>query len=56
MYGDADAIAELTGTENPRNARALLVDAGGTIVWFHDEGYSARVLLAMLDELERIAE
>jgi len=50
LYGqDAEPVAELTGTENGRNGRVLLLDAGGRIVWFHDEGYSAATLLDLLE-------
>lgn len=41
VYGDAEAIAAFTGTERPRNARVLLLDPEGRVVWFHDEGYAA---------------
>ncbi len=52
LYGeDAERIFKLTGNENPRNMRVLLVDAEGTIRWFHDRGFSASKLL----DLERTA-
>lgn len=50
VYGDAGEIAALTGTENGRNARVLLLDEGGRILWFHDRGFSPRLLL----ELEQL--
>ena len=54
-YGStADAIAEFTGTENPRNARVLLLDAAGVVRWFHDEGFSAATLIELRGELSRI--
>lgn len=47
-YGAAaEAIAEFTGTEGPRNARVLLLDPDGVVRWFHDRGYSARRMLAL---------
>lgn len=50
LYGeDAEPVAELTGTENGRNGRVLLLDASGRVVWFHDEGYSAATLLDLLE-------
>ena len=53
LYGaDAAAITELTGNQNPRNMRVLLVDGEGLIRWFHDRGFSAGVLLE-LDALAR---
>lgn len=42
LYGSAaQPVAELTGTENGRLARVLLLDEKGTVVWFHDRGFSA---------------
>jgi hypothetical protein len=53
VYEDGDRIVAFTGNEQPRNCRAILLDADGKVVWFHDEGYSARLVL----ELEKkIAE
>ena len=48
VYSEADRIAAFTGTENPRNARAVLLDAQGQVIWSHDRGYSAGKLLEML--------
>jgi hypothetical protein len=45
VYGDADEIVRFTGKENPRNARVLLLDEDGKVIWFHDRGYSARLIL-----------
>lgn len=47
VYDDADQIVAFTGNENPRNARVMLLDKDGKVVWFHDEGYSARELLEL---------
>jgi hypothetical protein len=47
VYDDADAIVRLTGNDGSRNARVLLLDEEGRVVWFHDRGYSARALLEM---------
>lgn len=52
VYGKAARpIAEFTGNERPRNMRVLLLDRDGKVAWFHDEGYSPRELLALLDTL-----
>ena len=46
LYGDAARpVAELTGTEQGRITRVVVLDATGTIAWFDDEGYSARKAL-----------
>lgn len=48
FYGDAARpIAELTGTENGRNTRVLVLDRQGQVVWFADGGYSARLALEL---------
>ena len=53
VYGDASKIAELTGTEQGNNMRVLLLDGEGNVVWFHDRGYSAGVLIDLLDAAVR---
>jgi len=56
VYGDdAEPIAALTGTENGQNARVLLLDGTGRVVWFHDRGYSAREALALTRAAEALA-
>lgn len=49
VYGErGDPIAALTGTEQGRNGRVLLLDRDGRVVWFHDQGYSAATLLDLV--------
>lgn len=49
LYGDdAERLFEFTGGVRDRNARVLLLDRDGRVVWHHARGYSAR-LLAELD-------
>lgn len=43
---DASKVAGFTG-KGDRNARVLLLDAGGEVVWFHDRGYSAAHVLEL---------
>jgi hypothetical protein len=46
LYGSAaKPVTELTGTENGRNARVIVLDAEGRIAWFDDTGFSARKAL-----------
>ncbi len=52
VYDDADKIVDFTGNENPRNARVLLLDAQGVVLWFHDEGYSAREMLELKSRVD----
>jgi hypothetical protein len=53
VYGsDGKKLAEWTGTENPRNARVVLLDEEGKVVWFHDRGYGLPPLQALRGKLE----
>ena len=56
LYGSAARpIAELTGTENGRLTRVLVLDAEGTIVWFDDEGFSASKAVEVADLVDAMA-
>lgn len=52
VYRDARLITDCLGRENEQNAQVVLLDASGTIRWFHNRGFSAGVLLE-LDALAR---
>lgn len=53
LWGDdAKKVIALTGNEEPRNARVLLLDAQGRVVWFADRGFSPSQMLE-LDERAR---
>ena len=54
VYGDGGEIVRFTGNENPRNARVLLLDAKGKVVYFHDRGYSAGTLLVLLEKIQEL--
>ena len=41
VYKDAEQIAKFLGNSRPRNARVVLLDYGGKVIWFHDRGFSA---------------
>lgn len=50
LYGSAATpVAELTGTEAGQTTRVLVLDGSGRIVWFDDEGYSARKALEVAE-------
>lgn len=51
VYSDGTTIQQFTGNENPNNARTLLLDANGTVVYFHDEGFSVPALNALRELL-----
>ena len=48
LYGRAaKPVAALTGTESGQRARIVVLDPMGKVVWFDDEGYSARKATAV---------
>ena len=48
LYGDdASQVRALTGDENGRNMRVLLLDREGRVRWFHDRGFSAGKLIEL---------
>ena len=49
--GDGAKLTEWTGTDNPNNARVILLDEEGRVLWFHDRGYGLPPLAALLEEL-----
>ncbi len=56
LYGSAAApVARLTGNEGA-NARVLVLDGEGEIVWFSDRGYSARLGLEVARVVRGLVE
>lgn len=48
LYGDdASEVMALTGNERGRNMRVLFLDDEGSILWFHDRGFSASKVLEL---------
>lgn len=57
VYGDdAARLVAFTGDEVPRNIRVLLLDARGTVRWFHDRGFSAGKLLELQRAVDVLAD
>ncbi len=57
LYGKAAGpVAEFTGTERGQLTRIIVLDAQGKVVWFDDEGYSARKALEVAALLAAPAE
>jgi len=52
IYGDAPEVVEFTGNENGLNARVLVLDPEGRVVFFHDRGFSVPDLDALLQFVE----
>ncbi len=57
VYGsDGAKLTEWTGTENPNNARVILLDEEGRVLWFHDRGYGLPPLAGLLEKLRDVGE
>jgi len=44
LYGDGEAMQAFTGNENPNNARVMLINRQGNILYFYDRGFSVNSL------------
>ncbi|NVJ60510.1 MAG: hypothetical protein HWE27_08970 [Gammaproteobacteria bacterium] len=44
IYEDGETVQAFTGNQNPNNARAIVIDDSGTILFFHDRGFSVDAL------------
>lgn len=56
VYEDSDKVQAFTGNEQPNNARVVLLDAQGQVVYFYDRGFSVVALNELkvkLNELQR---
>jgi len=44
IYDGAEKVKQLTGTQNPNNARVIILNQLGNIIYFYDEGFSVKAL------------
>lgn len=44
IYNDGAILQQFTGNETPNNARVILLDEQGQVIYFHDEGFSVPAL------------
>jgi hypothetical protein len=51
VFDDGARIQELTGNQNPNNARIILLDAQGKITFFNDEGFSVSGLNKLREQI-----
>ena len=51
VYKDGHLIRDFTGNDGGQNARVMLLDGEGRVVWFHDSGYGSTYGV----ELDRLA-
>jgi len=52
VYADGDKVQRFTGNLNPNNARVMLLDKQGSIVYFYDKGFSVAALNEVRQALE----
>jgi cytochrome oxidase Cu insertion factor (SCO1/SenC/PrrC family) len=52
IYADGDKIQRFTGNLNPNNARVMLLDKQGRIVYFYDQGFSVEALNEVRDAVD----
>ena len=52
VYEGAKKITTLTGTQTPNNARVLLLDKQGKIIYFYDRGFAVDALNELRDILD----
>ncbi|WP_339724468.1 hypothetical protein [uncultured Paraglaciecola sp.] len=52
VYADGDKVQRFTGNQNPNNARVMLLNKDGIIVYFYDQGFSVEALNEVRQALE----
>lgn len=50
IYKDGEKVQEFTGNEDPNNARVMLLDAEGKIIYFYDRGFSVKALNELIEK------
>jgi hypothetical protein len=51
VYKDGEQVQAFTGNENPNNARVVLLNEKGIVLYFYDEGFSVKALNQVRDIL-----
>ena len=51
VYSDGAELQEFTGNENPNNARVLLLDEDGKVIYFFDRGFSVFALNELREKI-----
>ncbi len=44
VYADGDKVQRYTGNQNPNNARVILLNKEGNVIYFYDRGFSVEAL------------
>jgi len=53
IYADGEVVQAFTGNQNPNNARCMLLNAKGEVIFFHDRGFSVNALNALRSALTK---
>lgn len=53
VYEDGSRVQSFTGNEKPNNARVLLLNEQGKVIYFHDNGFSVKALNDLQSVLEK---
>ena len=56
VYADASQVQGFLGTEKKNNARVVLLDEEGAVLWIADRGYSAGLVKALDTEVRRVVQ
>jgi hypothetical protein len=51
VYKDGQRVQAFTGNEQPNNARVVLLNSQGTVIYFHDQGFSVDALNQLRSQL-----
>jgi len=52
VYADGAELQEFTGNENPNNARVLILDETGKVIYFFDRGFSVFALNELREKIK----
>ena len=52
IYKDGDSVQAFTGNERPNNARVILINQRGKILYFYDQGFAVEALNNLRDSLQ----
>jgi hypothetical protein len=51
VYKDGERLQQFTGNTNPNNARVVLLNSSGKVVYFYDRGFSVDALKSLREKL-----
>jgi hypothetical protein len=54
VYQEGELVQQFTGNKNPNNARVILLDKDGVILFMYDQGFSVGALNQVKDSLIKL--